>query len=212
MFRAYARAGIFVNLFMAGAASLVLAHIRLRVPRAWGNLLLAGASGFLLFDCWGMVPGFLRMLDTPAVYRWLADQPGDVVIAEYPMMTGDEAAFYEYLFWQRVHGKRMVNGASPDAGKAWELNERVRDFSRPEAVEGLREAGVEFVIVHSKVYEEGPIPGPLKRYYPPYTAELDYDGGKAPSNPLLPVPCATFGSDAVYRLDEASEKIEAPGK
>jgi len=52
----------------------------------------------------------IRWSDPPPVYLWLAQQPGDFAILEWP-------SFYElpdatYGMWSLLHGKRLVNGSS----------------------------------------------------------------------------------------------------
>jgi hypothetical protein len=117
------------------------------------------------------------------------------------MMPGDEIAFYRYLFWQRIHGKRMVNGAVAYNKPAWALYEKINDLSLPESVKVLRKAGVTYVVVHNDFYAEGRIPYLIKRYFPPDVSKEVYNGGKPPQNPLLNQPFQRFGGDVVYRLE-----------
>lgn len=196
MFRAYARAGIFVSLALACATAIVISYMRTRGRSAWLILLVP----LFLFDTWNVSPAFFEKLETPRVYTWLADQPGDFIVAEYPMMPGDEASFYQYVFWQRIHKKRMVNGALSENKPAMELYQKVSDLSDPETLEVLRRIGVQYVIVHEAGYSEGPIPKKLKRYFPPDVSARMYDGGVAPRLKTLK-PVQRFGSDVVYRLD-----------
>jgi hypothetical protein len=203
MFRVYSRAGLIAVLFLAGAVAVVVAHLRSRLRKPWNDVLVVGSSLFLVFEYWCVPPGFFQKLETPPVYQWLARQPGDIIIAEYPMWVGDELPQSTYLFWQRAHGKRMVNGAIPSSGQAWDLSESVRDLSNPAVVGRLKEAGVSYVIVHGKGYSEGRIPAALKPYFPSAMADVPYDDGKPPVNALLPSPGMRFGSDVVYRLGEA---------
>jgi hypothetical protein len=136
----------------------------------------------------------------PQVYRWLAAQPGDLIVAEYPMVNFDEAAYYSYPFWQRVHGKRLFNGAAPRNPDAYKLFLQVAGSPGQQSLQRLKSAGVRYVVVHGDMYADGPIPGPIKRYYPREQAEVQFGGGVAPVPPLPPV--ARFGADAVYDLAE----------
>lgn len=201
MFRAYCRFGIWVNFFVACAAAVVLAHAYKNMRKAAYYALCVAVFSILAFEYWSISPSTVISAKTPPpIYQWLAQQPGDFVVAEYPMMPNDEAAFYTYLFWQRIHGKRLVNGASRGGKTAWAYYERVRDLSRPETVRLLKESGVRYVLVHPRMYEEGEIPGPIKRYYPPLISGRTYNGGVVPVNPLLPKPHKVFGRDVLYAL------------
>ncbi len=200
MFRVYARLGIFVMFFVACAGAVVIAALRDRVPFVQRKRFVLIVLAVFVVDTWSVSPDLFARLNTPPVYEWLAQQPGDIVVAEYPMMSRDDASYYRYLLWQRVHKKRIVNGASPVQKEAWEFRESVADFSRSETVAALRKAGVKYAIVHAAYYAEGPIPKPMKPYFPPKTASLSYDHGRIPKNTDLSVPYRWFGSDIVYAL------------
>ena len=203
MFRVYARFGILANFFMACASAVVLAELSQRVSKKRYYLLLSILLPLLIFEYWSIPPHAAHAVDTPpVVYQWLAQEPGDIIIAEYPMMKSGEASFYTYLFWQRIHKKRMVNGASPSNRKAWEFYERVHDLADPETPQLLKSVGVKYIIVHKEMYREGEIPAPLKRYYSPDVAARQYNDGVAPVNPFLKTPHMVFGDDIVYSLDK----------
>lgn len=205
MFRVYARFGILVNFFVACAGAFVLAHLYQRMKPMKYYVLFGLLMSMLAFEYWSVPPGHAQDVDRPAeVYRWLAKQPGDIIVAEYPMVRFDEAAFYSYPFWQRVHGKRLVNGASPDNTKAWMLFERIGDLGNPEALELLKGAGVTYVIVHKDMYKEGPIPAAIKRYYSPGRAELNFNGGAVPAVPSALKLHKAFGSDLVFTFDNSA--------
>jgi hypothetical protein len=203
MFRVYARFGILVNLFVACAAAVVLAHLYQRMKRARYYAMLAILLPLLMFEYWSVPPGYALAVDQPPkVYRWLAEQPGDLIVAEYPMMRWDEAAIYTYYFWQRIHKKKLVNGASPENARAWAFFEKVRNLGDPQTPALLKAEGVKYVIVHKRMYAEGPIPAPIKRYYPALDSGAAYSGGIAPSI-LYPLKLfKTFGTDMVFLLDD----------
>jgi len=201
MFRVYARAGIFVMMFVACAAAVVLAQWRavLRPARYWA--LFAAAGAVLAFDFWSVPPYRAKPIEVPAVYRWLAAQGGDFIVAEYPMVPFDVATFYTYPYWQRIHGKRLVNGAEPNNPHGWQLYEHVRDPSTPGAARALAAAGVRYVIVHESMFAEGPIPAAIKRYYAPWRAAQTVDDGVVPPLPASFWLCRSFGTDLVFTLD-----------
>jgi hypothetical protein len=202
MFRVYARFGILANLFMAVTAAVVLSELSDRIEKAKYVLLLTALLPALIFEYWSVPPYYAKdVSETPAVYQWLAGEPDDTIIAEYPMMEYNKASFYTYLFWQRIHRKRMVNGAAPLNKEAWDFYQQVKDLSSDETPQLLRTAGVRYIIIHKKIYQDGDIPEPLKRYHPAVFSKMQYNGGKVPMHTLLNKPFKVFGDDSVYRLD-----------
>ncbi len=58
--------------------------------------------------CVVTVFGFAYMTP-PAVYEWLASQPGDFVIAEYPMITEKGRLQEKYFRYHKTHEKELLN-------------------------------------------------------------------------------------------------------
>jgi hypothetical protein len=50
------------------------------------------------------------------------------------------------------------------------------------------------------MYEEGPIPGPLKRYLPPEASAQTYNMSETFTEGVLNAPFKTFGQDLVFEL------------
>lgn len=201
MFRVYSRFGILVNFFLACAVAVVLAYLFKSLKRWRYWMLLAFLLPLLVFEYWSTPVSYSESVGKPpAVYQWIAEDPGDFIIAEYPMMPADEASFYSYMFWQRVHKKRLVNGAAPNNTEAWAFYEKVRDLSNPETPKLLRAAGVKYVLVHNESYKIGPIPTALKRYYPNEYSTMTYNNGAAPEIPSSLSLEQVFGEDSVYTI------------
>jgi len=201
MFRVYARFGILANFFLACAAAVVLSELSQKMTKIRYYVFLILLLPVLIFEYWSISPDAVHAIDTPpAVYQWLARQPGNFIIAEYPMMKTEEAAFYTYVFWQRIHQKRMVNGATPNNAAACNFYQKVKDLSNPETPDLLKSSGVKYIIVHKQMYHDGPIPGTMKRYYSVEAASEQYNNGIVPANHLLGKPYMEFGDDEVYRL------------
>jgi interleukin-like EMT inducer protein len=72
----------------------------------------------------------------PPVYQWLARQPGDIVVAEWP--AGHELPDATFGMWSLLHGKRLVNGSS---GFDPPLTQEIR-----EALARLPETGVPAIL------------------------------------------------------------------
>jgi hypothetical protein len=136
------------------------------------------------------------------VYSWLAEQPGDFIVGIYPMESNADFAFYTYLFWQRIHKKRIVNGASPDQKIAWDFYNKVKNLGSPEAWRLLKSVGVKYVIVHPEMYKEGIIPKEIKKYFPKNVSSFAYNDGNVPSVHLPLKIYKRFGSDIVYILED----------
>jgi hypothetical protein len=201
MFRVYARAGIVVAFCVACAAALAWAHLSRSIPRHRRHAHTAMLCALLAFEFWSVPPGYALPVNAPPrVYEWLAKQPPGVIVAEYPMVAYDESSFYSYPFWQRLHGKRLVNGATPGNTDAWAFYSKVRDLANPQAPGLLKSAGVNYVIVHKGMYAEGPIPYALKRYYTPGRAAMTFDGGVPPPIPEGLELYRAFGADLVFVL------------
>ncbi|MFH1905612.1 MAG: YfhO family protein [bacterium] len=96
------------------------------------------------------VPPFHYFDSTPPkLYTWLAKQEGEFgsAVAEYPMLAG-RTQVYGYMFWQRVHKQKLVNGG--DSSRL----EKLLHIDNPQTVQQLREWGVKYVIVHRDFYED----------------------------------------------------------
>jgi hypothetical protein len=207
MFRVYARFGILVNFFVACSAAIVLAHLYQHMKRARFIVLMAIVLPVLVVEYWSVPPGFALPVDRPpGVYSWLSKQPGDFIVAEYPMMNSDEASFYTYLFWQRIHKKKLVNGATRNNEKAWSFFEKVKDLGKSQTPDLLKSVGVKYVIVHGDMYKDGPVPSPLKRYCSDECAKTTYNNGLTPSVPYPLKLVKILGSDLVFSFDEVNNK------
>jgi hypothetical protein len=84
------------------------------------------------------------------VYFWLKDEPSDILIVEYPIEEDDTVT---YLFNQRMHQKKIVNGA-PKGTEAYSTNEKIRDILEPRTKVILNRLGVTYVVVHFSKYTQ----------------------------------------------------------
>jgi len=166
MFRVYARFGILVMLCVAVLTGIGLAYLLQRIRTAHHrSILVAIIIGVVMLEFANFPP--YRTTRDPEVsefYQWLAAQPQDVVIAEYPLVSFEEPQTYQYLSYQKFHQKRLFNGAV--LGTVYDsIRKELVDISRPETVSILESLGVRYIIIHKDLYLEGPIPRPLQRYY-----------------------------------------------
>ena len=156
MIRVTSRAGIFLALSLALLAALTLARrqARPRTVALLGGLALAEA---LIVPV--TFPAWTDVVDTrqppPAIYAWLAAQPGEMAVVELPIME-DDGLFRRpacdesvYMLRSTLHWKRLVNGwagGEPESHKA--ARALARRFPSDESVEFFRGLGVRYVLLH----------------------------------------------------------------
>jgi hypothetical protein len=162
-FRFYERFGIFVSLGFCLLA--VWGFERLTPnwkspPKACFAAMLMGVAAFELY-----CPTSTRILDVsrvPEEYRWLREQKGDFIVAEYPMVTKNVKFEPAYLFWQTYHGKRLFNLEYQELGQTnndRKVRETVADLSSRRSIDLLKALGVRYVIVHRLNYIADKYPG-----------------------------------------------------
>jgi hypothetical protein len=136
-------------------AALALARIAskaLTAFRSWALVVvLCSVVGLLSwFELSVASPGLTALNTAPPEYIALRKAPPGIV-AEYPLVTLDEARNYDYLFWRRVHGRRLLNGASrgsfPD-----DVRQALVDPLSPGTAAALSALGVSTILVHPDVY------------------------------------------------------------
>lgn len=198
MIRVTSRAGVFVALPLVMLAAMALTRLRPR-PLVLAALSLAALAETLVVPI--PIPQWSKLVDTrkdpPAVYRWLAAQPGREPIVELPMLDvyGLERrpAFHEsvYMVYSTLHFRPLANGyAGIEPRDYVRLRELARGFPSPESLQALRAVGVRGVIVHRKGY------GPFQ------WQRIERQMPQALADGLRPL--ATFGTDLVYELAPAS--------
>ena len=152
MFRRYAVFGVATILAVALLAGFGMRELLLRTENRWKK---AGAISLifgLVFFEFLHEPRHVRFPPIPQEYAWLARQPEDIIIAEYPF------TFYPYgLFFQCIHGRRVLNawGNVPVVDKA--IGPSVVKLSDPLTPEKLGALGVRYVLLHTSDYF-GPSP------------------------------------------------------
>ena len=148
MFRNYARMGIFVLISICVLAGFGAAYFM-------NNFSSRKKLGFTvllaILICFEFLPyPPKRVIDasnvTP-VYKWLARQEGDFIIAEYPI-DADERP---YLFSQRYHKKRLVNGVIPGT-EAEIIRKKIIDVNDKNTAGILKFIGVRYVVLHEDKY------------------------------------------------------------
>lgn len=209
MFRVYSRFGLFVIL-CTGVLAGVGFYYMLRQTNSKRSRVLISAllMGGTLFEFMNFPPAKSTVAsEIPPAYQWLCTEPGDFIIAEYPMVNNIEVRQYMYQFYQRIHKKRMVNGARLGTiGEA--IRKRIIDLDDPDVPQVLAFLNTKYVIVHRDIYKEGRLPTFLHRYYgPTYYASFptEYSGGNPPDLSQKPgfTKARDFGDTVVYQVAAA---------
>lgn len=147
MFRVYARFGILVMLSVAVLAGIGLANILNRITTPKKRRIFLVLIGLLVvLEFAPSLPA--PMIDAtipPPVYQWIAEQPGDFAIAEYPLE--DYIGSSDCLFYQRMHKKRLINGALPGS-HADKVRKSVTNILDPKTPGVLNYLGAKYVIFH----------------------------------------------------------------
>jgi len=101
----------------------------------------------------------------PEVYKWLASQPNDFVIAEFPQLPSlswlpeekrleEDPLGFRYMYYSTYHWKKLVNGRSgfipPTSAH---ITEALMRFPSRETVNMLRYLGVKYVLLHTDSYK-----------------------------------------------------------
>lgn len=151
MFRYYSRAGFLVSLFVALLVAYSWKYFSVKFnKKKTRNFICAAASVVILFE-FSVIPPFrnLDLSKTPEVYRWLKEQPGDFAIVEYPFVRSIKERQQKYMFHQRVHQKKMINGGD-DGTLSDMLRKKAQEIYAPEMWSLLSYFGTKYVLVHQE--------------------------------------------------------------
>jgi hypothetical protein len=88
--------------------------------------------------------------EPPGIYAAIGDD-SDAVLAEFPMPANNDVTWTDarYMYFSTFHWHKMVNGNSGFSPPSYlELLKRERNFPSPEAVDYLRDRGVDYVALH----------------------------------------------------------------
>lgn len=144
--RTWGRFSLFVLIglcLLAGAG--IVRWLRAR-PRRIQHVAGAGIAVLVVFETWvgpiGLVPVEPRPVD-----RWLAEQPGQVAIMQYPIFV---ALSGPQMLYTRYHGKRIVFGYGTYLPLTYrQRHPELLTFPADAALDTLREWGVHFVLIQT---------------------------------------------------------------
>lgn len=166
-FRFFVRAFIIVSPCLAALAALGFARLVARpgLARPATQAALAAAAVAVIGLEFTNAPPRVFASDTPPAWvSAVRDLPGEGAIADYPLAEVSSPRSLYYMFWQREHGRPTVNPAV--SRRAKDLSARIANPDDPAAGRALREAGIEYAVVHTD------LPPPTT---PPYQPALGDD-------------------------------------
>ena len=151
MFRAYCRFGIVLMLAVAVLAGFGLKFILMKVGSRRARIALVCLfCGLVLFEFWNWPP--YKVIDismVPGAYYWVKDEPGNIVIAEYPMDADSPNEMYK--FYQTTHEKKIINGTIPGT-YANKVAQTIRSLSDRDTPGILKWMGIKYALVHREDY------------------------------------------------------------
>ena len=157
MFRAYSRFGILVILGVSSLAALGLKFLLQPIKNRIRILgLVALITGLILFEFLNIPPWHVTNINSniPAEYLWLKNQPGNFAVAEYPLRLGDTFEGFtnlDYLLYQRIHEKKLVNGSTPSP-EMYDLLRDIFHLENQKTALTLEKIGVKYIVVHLDDY------------------------------------------------------------
>lgn len=183
MFRCHVRAGIFVMLCVSVLAGIGLSLMLSKVSLKKNKIIITVLIIVLVVIEFINIPP-VKITDAvtmPDVYCWLRKQDGDFAIAEYPISESDTTRHCMYLFYQRMHQKKMINGAQRNT-IAHYFKERIYNLSDPNVPVLLSYLQVKYILIHKDIYKDGQMPYAIRKYHNP-TMDLfpkEYNNGNVP--------------------------------
>lgn len=150
MFRVYSRFGIFAMLGISILAAIAAKQLSSK-GKYWQLfatpiLIILIIFEFINFPSYPVI----QTDKIPPVYKWLRDQPGSQIVAEYPLAEWDTFTHYEYLFWQRYHQKPLFNGIRPGTDGYQYL--QTAKILNQKTVDILSGFGIRYIIVNRDFY------------------------------------------------------------
>jgi hypothetical protein len=202
-FRYYGRAWIFgaAALAVLVAVGFVVIERRVRWLGWWAPALAAVLVA---------TAGLAEFINRPPT-RWLGLEhdpgwvqaveklPKDAAIVDYPVAGWSSPRSLYYIFWQTRHDRATFN--PPESPRAQRVADLIRSPDDPEAGRQLKEAGIDYAVIHTKM---------PPRTYPPYQPRLDDDSlppDAGQSNPWFEHH-ATVGDAVIYKIADRPRSFD----
>ena len=155
LMRAWVRFGLLTLLAVSILAGLGSAWLLGRVRPAWRTGLTVLILGLVFLDFYpGPYTTFSR-LETRPVDAWLANQPGNGAVAQFPFSTEeDQMQVYFTQFYNKPFLGGFFNAFPPE--QYLRIRPVMDTFPSPESVALLKSLNVEYVVVDTGAYPDFP--------------------------------------------------------
>jgi len=191
MFRMYARAGVFVLIFVTLGSLIGLVYL-LNTKEKYQKQIIIAICVMFLVDHAQNIP-YITTNEIPKVYSWLKSDEAKYSIYEIPELPQysekDLFQFYKFLYYQTYHGKKLVNRGA--------ISPNIDNYT---LYKELKKRKVKYVLQHTNNYSEGLIPKEYKNYVHPMVAAEKYNLGKIKELPSWYEFYTSIDSVNVYRL------------
>jgi hypothetical protein len=143
---------IFVLLAVSVLAGLAADVLMRRLRGSRRGLAAAVLCLFPLVESYGGPNPYTEAPKIPAVYEWLAAQPGTTPIVELPL-NWELHKNALFLYWSTSHFQPMANGYSTFVPPTFtEFTKTMSSFPDANSMESLRQLGFRFVILHRDLF------------------------------------------------------------
>lgn len=151
--RALMRFGIFVLLFVTAAAGLGSSWLIKRFKPQWQPIVTALLLGMVFLDFYPGVYQEFSRVEARRVDHWLAEQPGDGAVIQFPFIQAEDQ---EQTYYTLTHEKPFVGGffnAFPPK-QYQQIFPVMENFPDEASIGLLPELGVQYVLVDGDEYTD----------------------------------------------------------
>jgi hypothetical protein len=187
-------------------AALGLARLAARFERPILRVAFVGVVAAASFWELSFVPPrLLTDVGTPPAEYAAVERAPRGSLAEYPLVAQEFALNSEYLFWQRVHERPLLNGA-PDGTFSDAVRETLVGPGDPATPPSLAALGVSVIVVHGDFYPGAGMPPPPEALGPGYRQIATYPDGSR----VLRVVASPAPAHALYTSGFGPSEIAGP--
>jgi hypothetical protein len=148
--RVYGRFGVVIMAVFVLAACLFWNDVIVRVSKPWRFILVTGMICVSFIELWSPLPGKTTSFVTPSYVKVLQSQSIDA-IAMYPVVPDGHLVTYDQVFWQRLHGKQLMNGG-PIGSDSHDFQMAFSNLSNQHLSKTFGVVGIDSVVVDKNAY------------------------------------------------------------
>jgi hypothetical protein len=148
--RVYSRFGVVIMAVFVLAACLFWNDVIGRVSKPWRSVIVIGMIGISLIELWSPLPGKTTSFTTPS-YVEVIQTPDINSVVMYPVVPDGHSVAYDQVFWQRLHGKKLVNGG-PVGTDSYDFQMAFSNLENPQLSRAFAEVGIDAVVVDKNAY------------------------------------------------------------